>query len=288
VFDIRYHIASLVAVFLALTVGILLGSVIVDKGVLVEQQKALVEGLEARLNDLQEKNGILTQENNSLKKFQEETLSVIQNKLVQKKITVVVTGDIPEEDQNNLLQTLDQARASTSLIVVNMHSKVLNKSGLRKKVSSFFPETDLSKDELWTKVLERMAAEVATPSDKSFLAELSNLELIELRGTDNLPADQVVFFGGAQAKKSKVDEIDIPLIQQLKGLGMRVIGVEESEVKTSYIETYQKEEISTIDNVDQIAGKIALVYVLLDQDGHFGVKPSAEKLLPPLSQNLKD
>jgi len=282
-FDIRYHIASLVAVFLALTIGILLGSVIVDKGVLVEQQKALVEGLETRLDDLQDENRTLALETSSLKKFQDETLSVIQNKLSEKKVTVIVTGKMPEEDQNSLLQTLDQAGAGASRIVVNISSKDLNKSSVRKKLSSFFPETDLAKDELWTKVLERMATEIATPSDKSFLVELSNLGLIDFSASENLPADQVVFFGGAQAEKTKIDEVDVPLIQHLKGLGTRVIGVEESDVKTSFMGTYQKEDISTVDNVDQTAGKIALVYVILGQEGQFGIKSSAEKLLPPLN-----
>ncbi len=287
-FDIRYHIASLIAVFLALTAGILLGSVIVDKGVLVEQQKALVESLEARHNDLQEKNRLLNQENNSLKKFQAEALSAINGTLKEEQIAVIVTGDILDEDQNDLRQMFEQAGASTSFVTTNTLLKKFKDGNVRKKLSTFFPETGLSREELWTKVLERTAIEIVTPSDKAFLAELSDLGVISVRATDNLPAEQVVLFGGTRTKKSEVLEIDVPLIQQLKGLGTRVIGVERSEVKTSYIETYQKEEISTVDNVDQIAGKIALVYVLSGQDGRFGIKPSAEKLMPSLSQISKD
>lgn len=287
-FDIRYHIISLVAVFLALTIGILLGSVIVDKGVLVKQQKALVESLEARQNDLQENNRLITQENNSLKKFQDEALSVIDGKLKDKRIAVIVTTDVLEADRSDLAKSLEQAGARTSFLDTSTFLKNFKNEATRKKLANFFPETDLSKDDLKAKVFEKVATEISAPSDKAFLSELSKLELIDSQGMEDLPVEQVIFFGGTQSTKSNIAELDIPLIQQLKGLGMRIIGVEESEAKTSYIETYQQEGISTVDNIDQVPGKIALVYVLLGQDGRFGIKSSAEKILPSLNQSPND
>ncbi len=54
-FDMRYHIASLVAVFLALTVGIVLGTAIVNRGVLVRQQNALVGSLRTEFASLRDR-----------------------------------------------------------------------------------------------------------------------------------------------------------------------------------------------------------------------------------------
>lgn len=283
-FDIRYHIASLVAVFLALTIGILLGSVIVDKGALVKQQNALVESLEVRHNDLQEQNRMLSEENTSLKKFQDEALPVINGRLKEKRIAIIVTTDVPDEDQNAIQSTLEQAGASISRISTSEFEKNFKKTAVRKKLDTYFPEENLSKEKLCDKVLERMAAEIATPTEKTLLAELINLGLIDMRASANLPAEQVVFFGGSRTTIKEASNLDTPLIRQIRNLGIRVIGIEESDAKISYMETYQKEEIPTVDNVDQVAGKISLIFVLLGQDGNYGIKPSAKKLLPLLGQ----
>lgn len=288
-FDIRYHIASLVAVFLALTVGILLGSVIVDKGVLVDQQKALVQSLEARQNDLQEKNRSLSRENTLLEKFEEESQSVINDKLKEKRIAVIVTGDAPDEDHNDLRKILEKAGANTTIISTKMFSEKFKNSGNRKKLSNLFPQEGLSKEELRMRVLGKLVLETVTPTDTAFLHELVSLGLIKVRSIENLPADQVVLFGGTRAGKSTVEDVDILLIQQIKELGMQVIGVENSDSKNSYIDAYQEQGISTIDNADQIVGKIALVFVLLgEEEGHYGIKSSAEKLLPSLSSVPED
>jgi len=53
ILDIRYHIASLVAVFLALGLGILIGASLLDEGRLVESQEKLIVGLEKRFDTLQ-------------------------------------------------------------------------------------------------------------------------------------------------------------------------------------------------------------------------------------------
>ena len=47
--DIRYHIASIVAVFLALGLGVLIGSTIVGDDLLVDQQKKLLDRLKNSL-----------------------------------------------------------------------------------------------------------------------------------------------------------------------------------------------------------------------------------------------
>jgi hypothetical protein len=39
--------------------------------------------------------------------------------------------------------------------------------------------------------------------------------------------------------------------------------------------------VTSVDCIDLIEGKTALVYALLGESGRFGVKDSAERLLPP-------
>ena len=50
--DIRYHVATLAAIFIALGVGILIGSTLVGGDVLVEQQKKMIAQLETQFDVL--------------------------------------------------------------------------------------------------------------------------------------------------------------------------------------------------------------------------------------------
>ena len=58
IIDFRYHIASLAAVFLALGLGILIGSSLLSDEKLYEQQGKLVDRLEADLASLRRISGI--------------------------------------------------------------------------------------------------------------------------------------------------------------------------------------------------------------------------------------
>ena len=77
-----------------------------------------------------------------------------------------------------------------------------------------------------------------------------------------------------------IQNIDIPIIKKVKQNNIPIIGVEQSIVKYSYIDTYKRQKISTIDNVDTMIGHYSLIEVLQGNYGNFGIKPSANRLIP--------
>ena len=40
--------------------------------------------------------------------------------------------------------------------------------------------------------------------------------------------------------------------------------------------------VSSVDDLDQVAGRVAMIFALLGAKGHFGIKDSADRLLPEL------
>ena len=65
---------------------------------------------------------------------------------------------------------------------------------------------------------------------------------------------------------------------------MPVIGVETTDASQSTVRAFQRNGISSVDDVDDPIGRFALT-LLLDgaRAGHYGVKPSAaDGVLPPL------
>ena len=60
------------------------------------------------------------------------------------------------------------------------------------------------------------------------------------------------------------------------------VGVETSTSESSSVSFFQANDISSVDDVDLVAGRLATVFALLGAEGSFGVKSSADRLLPDL------
>ncbi|MGH2951894.1 MAG: copper transporter, partial [Solirubrobacterales bacterium] len=64
--------------------------------------------------------------------------------------------------------------------------------------------------------------------------------------------------------------------------GRAVVGVERSDADESSVGFFEARDVATVDNVEQLPGRVALVYALCGAEGNFGVKESADGLLPDL------
>ena len=54
------------------------------------------------------------------------------------------------------------------------------------------------------------------------------------------------------------------------------------------MEYYQKQGISTVDNVDTIIGQISLALIMTGQEGNYGIKEGADALMPLLPEEKSD
>lgn len=275
-FDIRYHVVSLVAVFLALALGILLGTVIVDKGILVEQQKALVERLEADFARIREDNRNLNRKVQSDAEFARQMLSLLaKDKLRDRNVIVLVTREGASSEESRVLDTLSVAGASTSAIVIKTPWKLSDEA--KARLNPYLVGT--SPGPVEPRILERLVRELVSPADRRFLTELSNSGLVSIDAAPSARITEAVVLGGGDEEDSSA-EIDLPLIERLKAAGVRVVGVETSDSKISYMRSYQGAGVGTVDNIDQEPGLISMVLSLDGAAGNFGVKPTAGGLLP--------
>jgi hypothetical protein len=64
--------------------------------------------------------------------------------------------------------------------------------------------------------------------------------------------------------------------------GVNVVGIEQRTSDPSFVRWYRDRDMSSVDNVDESAGRAALVFVLGGSDGAFGRRNSAQALLPPV------
>jgi hypothetical protein len=72
------------------------------------------------------------------------------------------------------------------------------------------------------------------------------------------------------------------LLDGFEATGVPVVGVERSGTDPSSIPLYRSHGLASVDDLDQTAGSVALVYALRGANGSYGVGTTANRLLPPL------
>jgi hypothetical protein len=274
VFDFRYHALSLVAVFLALGIGIVLGASLGDS-VISQANKDVRSSLRsdvvtARQDARTAKTAVSHRDdfiNASFKRL-------AGGKLRGKRVAIVSLGPLPQEVES-------AAR-----------SAVKDSGGQIDSVSRFDVKPDLLA--IGGKLGGRFQLLGANPGQLRPLARRLGGALVFGRAAalklesafpDNFSgdyrgADAVVLYRADGQRDNQSERFDTALVEGLRGTGMPVVGVERSEEDPSQIPFYVRAGLSTVDDVDQPAGRIALVLTLAGASGNYGFKSTADAPLP--------
>lgn len=281
-FDMKYHIASLVAVFLALTVGIVLGTAIVNRGVLVQQQTALVRGLRTEFAGLRDRNRALQDQANADAGFFKSAVPVIvDKKLAGRKVTVVSTDTNDSVILRQTVSNLKQAGASVNVVTILRSDLGMKNKAMAQKLGKVFVREKLSGEALKDRLIAELATQITTRTEPAFLRQLAEIGIIQVSRTDALPAGEVVLLAGS-GKQDMIEGVQIPLIGQMKKSKATLVGGEASGITESVVGAYQKAEISTVDNMNSPIGQVSMVMVLAGSPGHYGTKNTADELTPKL------
>jgi Copper transport outer membrane protein, MctB len=278
----RYHVASLVAVFIALAIGILIGAAL-GSDVISGAADRLEEDLNSDLDEARAENAALREEIEFEERFSDRLAeAVMADRLAAQEVGLIGLGDI---DTSTLRDDLNAALAPAGARLTEVGS-------LREP-----PDTEALIDALLTDE-ERtmpedeqfgMAAERAgrlLGGRGSFDAEVLETLMSEYSGN---PAglDGVVVVrarpdGASTREEADMDQLEESVIRGLVAAGVRVVGAEREDTEPSSIEFFDEQGLATVDSIDQPAGKVALVLALDGADGNFGVKDTANSLLPDL------
>lgn len=286
IIDYRYHIASLVAVFIALGIGIVVGSAVLGNEAIIEEQKRLADRLEIQLEELRQKNEAvqarannLEVDNNIQKQFEKQVLPpLISGKLAGKRLAIVETNSYGFRD--DLVNILSQAGATVQSVTTVQDGFDL--TGHKELLVSELGLKNTDDKSIVNLLATETARGILTGEKQALLNTLAQSELLKLSGDYGVPIDGVIFIGGSQDQTLvKTDLVDYPMIDYFLHQKLPVFGVEETDVTFSYMKDYQKKRVSTVDNVETAPGQLALVMAIAGKPGHYGVKPTAKQLLPP-------
>ncbi len=291
IIDFRYHIITIVAIFLALSLGILIGAN-TGKPFHAELQNQMVRiektyaTIRANQKQLQDSLKAKEKELSIAKKFQSMVLpNLITNSLQEQKIAILRTNNsVDFKHLKVLVDYLEQAGAEiTSITTFNQPLKDLDDPLRLELTETLEISAPNDENDFLQEVFTKIFQIITRGEEREKLQLLRDKDLLQLWG--NYKGEEVtkfIFFGGSMnAENNHQKEIDAFLFEAARYLKVAVIGVEPGFVSESYMNFYQTKVATTIDNIDTLPGIATLVYALFSgKTGHYGVKDTARKLIP--------
>jgi copper transport outer membrane protein MctB len=316
VISLRYHIVSLVAVFLALALGIVVGSTVLQEGT-VSVLRATSEQVRQQSERNSRENVALKQEISRLQGFGATVLpELVQDRLKGRSVVLVDTDKVDSGLRDAVRKVLEDAGARVDGQITFADERLaLGADADRQAMAGLLAVDDggtpeVLRGELVKKLAARLATSTALPQedgrrasdmltglqDADFLADLKLTRPLAA-GTDPFPrqGSMFVLLGPSATATTAVapDAFLVPLAEQVSAqANVPVAGGEAAAVpeQTSWILALRdnravSRRVSGIDSVDTIYGRLALVEALEGSlqrlpAGQYGVKAGASGLLP--------
>ena len=274
--DFRYHALSLVAVFLALGIGIVLG-VTVGDSLVSDADRNLRDSLRGDVEEAREQ----ARDEQALGERREDLIEetapeLADGRLRGRRVALVALGELPAE----LSDSVDEA--------VEMGGGRLVRSAAIEPL----PDADRPRAQFrWGATAAR-----AIQSGGPALGRLARSTSPRwFSGSARGPVDAVVVYRHPPAEQES--EEDASLREALaegvvRRLGETGVAVEALGTDPSQVGWYDDRFIASVDNVDLAAGRLALVLLLEGRTGaddppagSFGYKDSADRAIPDLQES---
>jgi hypothetical protein len=273
VLDFRYHALSLVAVFLALGIGIVLGATLGDS-VVSQANKDVRSSLRGDLLDALSNARKASAQLAQRDRFENAAFPYIAGgKLRGSRVTIVSSGALPQDIENSARNAVKDAGGSVD--TTSQLDARPDLGALGNIVDGGPPGTAPTDVRPLGRRLGRAIVRGGHVTQR-----LQNRFPDSFKG-DYRPADAVVFYRTADDRDNPSKTFEAAVIEGMRSTGVPVVGVEKTDTDPSQIPYYVNAGLSTVDDVDIPPGRIALVLTLTGRDGNFGFKETAEAPLPP-------
>lgn len=285
-FDVRYHVASLAAVFLMLVVGILIGVGISGRGFVDNAERDRLNGdiadLRERVVAANANADDLERRQRSAQEFVQGAYPVlVEKRLAKKNVAVLVLGSVDQSlgFVQRAIEDADGRIARMRAVTVPLRlDPVEAKLKSRAALGGYVGDKELGN--LGRDLGRELAAGGETPLWDALVGDI-----VEERSGDlSRPVDGVVVIRSAEPQQGGTSRFLAGVYQGLGSTGVPVVGVEPTRVEQSAIPAFQRHRLSTVDGIDTELGELALVLLLADADpGDYGVRDTADDgILPPI------
>lgn len=281
-YSARYHATSLIAVFIALAIGILIGAEF-GGDALNSTRRDLERSLVGNLQDARSQVNDLNADLNRSDEFSERVYPVLtRDRLEGRRYAILALGGLPSP----VTEEVEEALAPTGgrLVGVGVVREPVDVNGLAEDLArTRFADLRTDPDgltELGTGLGRQLVLGGNLPG--VVRGHLFTRASGNFGGLDGVIVvrDQPEDMGTVQ--REKTNQLEAALMSGITATRRPAVGVETSSDDSSSISFFQSNGLASVDDVDLTAGKLATVFALLGADGSFGVKGTADQLLPDL------
>jgi hypothetical protein len=281
-YSARYHATSLIAVFIALAIGILIGAEF-GGDALDDTRRDLEQSLVGNLQDARSRADELNAELNRSNEFAERVYPVLtRDELEGRRFAILALGGLPSPVTDEVEEAL--APTGGRLVGVGVVREPVDVNGLAEDLAKTrFSDLRTNSDaltELGTGLGRQLMLGGTLP--EVVRGHLFSRASGSFGGLDGLIVvrDQPEEMGTVQ--RENTNQFEEGLMSGVTATRVPAVGVETSTDDSSSISFFQASDLASVDHVDLPAGKLAMVFALLGADGSFGVKGTADQLLPDL------
>lgn len=307
--NFRFHIASLIAIFLALALGVVMGSTVIDR--------AIVDGLRSRINTV-ENNVDAARANNKRLQEQVDDLNLytaqtaeyaVRNELTDQTVAIVAERGLDQEVVAAQSQMLRSAGATVVGILWLEKSWNLTDDGksanaLRDALGTTTDTDRALREEGIAALSRRLNRGVAIPGENDVVDSLAKAGFVTLEGVGDSDVSAASFPGaGARALLLGGPESDIVARTTMADLSralvtantLTAVGEVDPDDATNrglWLAPIRNDDelssqVSTIDNVDlvegRVAGALAIAALARGVVGSYGFGAGADSTVPPLA-----
>ncbi len=288
-FDYRYHALSLAAVLFALALGVLLGVAIGDSNLVSSAKSGIVSNLNSEVS-ASRKQAAELQQRLSVQETAAKGLYplAVHELLAGRSIGLVFLGETSDEIDTLVRGAVTQSGgAVTSVIAIreplNLGAIAHEAAGTRfaglegsvtliNRLGVVVGHQLVSGGpQVGRDLLSRVRPSLLSAFDGQ-LSRLDGLVVVRAEPTGMTPAESEA----AAAFESGV-------LSGVAAAGVPVVGVELTGTEPSQITWYKGKGVASVDDLDEITGQASLDLALAGARGAYGVKGTADSLLPTLT-----
>jgi hypothetical protein len=275
-FDLRYHVASLAAVFVALIIGILVGVGLSGSGV----NQADLRLARLQRDEAQSERDAARAQVNQLKKthkaFELAYPAVLRNLLTGKRVAVLFVGAKDGSVNEAIENTLTDAGADPPVRVVSL-SVPVNAQNLDTALFAKGPQfvKYVGNDKL-EGLGSALGGEFASGGQTPLWKVLGKQLIGERSGNTRQRVDGVVVVRTVKPQQGDTARFLRGFYTGLASSGVPAVGVEKSNSKESAVGVFQDRGLSTVDDIDLSMGRVALALLLAGAaPGKYGTRAIA-------------